>query len=69
MKTIKVIEVIGTSTQSWEDAAGNAIQEATSTLSDISGLEVVGQTAVVKDGHIVEYRTNVKIAFTVLHGK
>ncbi|HUU38045.1 MAG TPA: dodecin family protein [Candidatus Desulfaltia sp.] len=65
MNTIKVIELIGTSKQSWEDAANNAAKEAQETIKGISGLEVVGQTARIENGVIAEYRSNVKIAFLV----
>jgi len=65
MKTIKVIELIGTSTQSWEDAANNAVKEAQETVSGITGVELVGQTARVENGAIAEYRANLKIAFLV----
>ncbi len=63
--TIKVIELIGTSSENWEDAASNAVKEAQETIKGITGLEVVGQTAKVEGGKIVEYRTNVKVAFRV----
>ena len=65
MNTVKVVELIGTSPKSWEDAANNAIKEAAETIKGITGLEVSSQTARVKDGKIVEYRTTVKIAFLV----
>jgi flavin-binding protein dodecin len=65
MKTIKVIELIGTSNKSWEDAANNAVKEAQETVSGITGLEVVGQTARVENGVIAEYRANLKLAFLV----
>jgi flavin-binding protein dodecin len=65
MKTIKVIELIGTSAKNWEDAANNAVKEAQETVKGITGLEVVAQTAKVESGEIVEYRTNVKVAFLV----
>jgi flavin-binding protein dodecin len=65
MTTIKVIELIGTSTKNWEDAANNAVKEAQETVKGITGLEVVAQTAKVDGGEIVEYRTNVKVAFLV----
>ena len=39
--------------------------EAAKTVHDISGLDVIHQTAVVKDGDIIEYRANIKIAFVV----
>jgi flavin-binding protein dodecin len=65
MKTIKVIELIGTSTKSWEDAANNAVKEAQETVSGITGVELVGQTARVENGVISEYRANLKLAFLV----
>jgi len=65
MTTIKVIELIGTSTKTWEDAANNAVKEAQETINGITGLEVVAQTAKVDGGKIVEYRTTVKVAFLV----
>lgn len=65
MPTIKIIELIGTSTKSWEDAASNAIREAAETVQDITGLEVQNQTARIENGKIVEYRSNVKAAFKV----
>lgn len=65
MKTIKVIELIGTSKKSWEDAANNAVKEAQETVSGITGVEVVGQTARVENGVIAEYRANLKLAFLV----
>lgn len=65
MDTIKVVELIGTSKKNWEDAANNAIQEATETLQGITGLEVVSQTAKVENGKIIEFRTTVKVAFLV----
>lgn len=65
MVTIKVIELIGTSPKNWEDAANNAVKEAQETIKGITGLEVVAQTAKVEGGGIVEYRTNVKLAFLV----
>jgi flavin-binding protein dodecin len=65
MKTIKVIELIGTSNKSWEDAANNAVKEAQETVSGITGVEVVGQTARVENGVIAEYRANLKLAFLV----
>jgi flavin-binding protein dodecin len=68
MATIKVIELIGTSKNNWEDAASNAIKDAHETVSGITGLEVVGQTARVENGKIAEYRAVVKVAFEVKEG-
>jgi len=63
--TIKVIELIGTSKQSWEDAASNAVKDAHQTVSGITGLEILGQTARVENGVIAEYRATLKVAFLV----
>lgn len=65
MTVIKVIELMGTSPNSWEEAAKNAIDKAAETLRGISGADVVGQNVVVKDGKITEYRVDVKVAFVV----
>jgi len=65
MSTVKVVEVIGTSTKNWEDAANNAVHDTAETIEGITGLEVVSQTAKVEKGKISEYRTTVKIAFVV----
>jgi flavin-binding protein dodecin len=65
VSTIKVIELIGTSKQSWEDAASNAIKDAHETVSGITGLEILGQTARVEKGVIAEYRATLKVAFLV----
>lgn len=65
MAVIKIIELLGVSEKSWEDAAGNAVREASKTIQGITGLEIVNQTAKVKNGKIVEYRSDVKVAFVV----
>jgi len=65
MNTIKIIELIGISEQSWEDAANNAVIEAQKTLEGITGLEVVGQTAKIENNQISAFRTNVKVAFVI----
>ncbi|MBN1195793.1 MAG: dodecin domain-containing protein [Candidatus Aminicenantes bacterium] len=65
MSTVKVIELIGSSARSWEEAAANAVREAAETVSDIVGVEVTAQTAKVSGDHITEFRTTVKVAFKV----
>ncbi len=65
MEVIKVVELIGNSKKDWEDAAQNAVKEASKTINGITGVEVLAQTARVKDNKIIEYRTNVKVAFKV----
>ncbi len=65
MTVVKIIELVGTSEKSWEDAVRQAVKEAAKTVRNIVGVHVVGFTAKVKDGEITEYRANVKIAFVV----
>jgi flavin-binding protein dodecin len=62
---IKVIEVIGVSEKSWEDAVGQAVAKASESVKGITGLEVVAQTARVSEGKVVQYNATVKLAFVV----
>jgi len=59
----KVVEVIGTSAQSWEDAAKNAVETAGRTLRDLRVAEVVKTDMTVKDGKVQTYRTRVLLSF------
>lgn len=59
----KVIELIGTSTQSWELAAKAAVERASKTLRDLRVAEVVMQDLVIEDGKVEAYRTKLKISF------
>lgn len=61
--TVKVIELVGNSTESWEQAAQNALDDADETLEHLSGVEIASQTAEVEDGKIARYKTNVHLAF------
>ena len=60
---IIIREMIGTSPQSWSDAARQAVATASRTVRNIKTVEVVKSSAVVEDGEIVEYRVEVKIGF------
>ena len=62
---IKVIEVIGVSEKSWEDAVGQAVSKASESVKGITGVEVTAQTARVSDGKVVQYNATVKLAFVV----
>lgn len=64
-RTVKVIEVIGESNESWQDAAQNAVSDAAETLEGVSGIEVKDHTAEVEDGEITQYRTVVHVAFPI----
>ncbi|MCL5877693.1 MAG: dodecin family protein [Candidatus Bathyarchaeota archaeon] len=65
MTVAKVIELIGSSTVSWEDAAKNALAEAALTVKNIKSIYVKSCKAKVKDNQIVEYRAVVKVTFVV----
>ncbi len=65
MPTVKVVELIGISENSWQEAVENALDDASKTIRNISGIDVLGWKAEVKDGKIVNYKANVKIAFVV----
>lgn len=67
MAVLKVIEILANSKESWEDAANNAVKEASKSVKGIASVYVQDQSAIVKDGKIVEYRTNVKISFEVIN--
>jgi len=62
---IKVIEVIGVSDSSFEDAVNMAVKKAAESISGITGVEVHSWNARVKDGEVVQYRASCKLAFVV----
>ena len=63
--TVKVIELVGESSESWEDAAEQALRDASETIDEISGVDIVGQTASVEDNEIVQYRSTVHVTFPI----
>ena len=63
MSVIIVREMVGTSPNSWSDAARQAVATAARTVRNIKTIEVVKSTAAVEDGEIVEYRVDLKIGF------
>jgi len=65
MPTIKVLELVGVSAESWEDAVQNAVAHANKSVRNIQGVDVVRTTAKVKDGKISEYHADIKFAFVV----
>ena len=58
----RVIELVGGSPERWEKAVEEALKKTKEKYPNIKGIDVIGFKAVVKDGQIVEYRANVKIA-------
>ena len=65
MPVVKVIELVGISTNSWQEAAENAVSEAAKTVRNIRGVHIKGFTGKIRENKIIEYRANVKIAFVV----
>jgi flavin-binding protein dodecin len=61
MGVIIVREMVGTSNQSWSDAARQAVALASKTVRNIRYVEVVQSTAQVEDGEIKEYRVQLKL--------
>ncbi len=59
----KIIELVGTSPESWEKAAANAVAKAAETLRDLRIAEVSKLDMHIKDGKIEYYRTKVKVSF------
>ena len=59
----KVIELVGTSTESWEKAAAAAVARAGESLRDLRIAEVVNLDMHIKDGRVETYRAKVKISF------
>ena len=59
----KVIELIGTSPNSWEEASKNAVETAAKTLKDLRIAEVVEFDMKVEEGKVLAYRAKVKISF------
>jgi dodecin len=59
----KVIELVGTSTDSWEKAAKAAIERASQSLRDLRVAQVVEQDLVIEKGKVEAYRTKLKVSF------
>jgi flavin-binding protein dodecin len=59
----KVVELVGTSTDSWEKAAAAAVERAGQTLRDLRIAQVVEQDLVLEGGKVQAYRTKLKVSF------
>jgi flavin-binding protein dodecin len=67
---VKVLELVGSSPNSFSDAVRNAVRRASQTLRNIRGVEVVSPNADVGDnGELTTYKVNVKIAFVLEGGQ
>lgn len=63
MSVVKIIELIGTSPNSWEEACQNALAVAAKSVRGIVGIDVDHFTCKVENNKIVAYRADVKVAF------
>ena len=63
MTVVKIIELVGSSTKGWKEAAESALIEAAKTVRNIVGMDIAGWTAKVEENKIASYKANVKIAF------
>lgn len=59
----KVIELVGTSTESWERAAAAAVERADQSLRDLRVAEVSQLDMTIEDGQVAAYRAKVKVSF------
>ena len=59
----KVIELVGSSSESWDRAAAAAIERAAKSLRDLRIAEVTSQDVVIEDGKVTAYRTKLKVSF------
>ena len=59
----KIINLVGSSDKSWEDAAKNAIERASQTLEDLRVAEVQKLDLKIENGKVVAYRANVRLSF------
>ena len=64
MAQIRVDDFVGSSSESWSDAARNAISQMSGIADSIQGVDVLSQSAEVENQEITEYRTTVRIAYT-----
>ena len=65
MGVVKVIELVGISDKSWEDAVNNAVAVAAKSVRNIVGIDVVGMKGRVENGKLSEFKADVKVAFIV----
>ena len=69
MSVYRVTDLIGTSTQSWEDAAAVAIKTASATIRDLRVAEVVSQDIHLGEGGEINYRTKLRVSFKYESGQ
>lgn len=68
MSVLKVIEILGNSDESFEDAVQNVIKEVSKTVRDIKSVYIQDMQVTVKNNEISQYRVNAKVTFGI-HGE
>lgn len=63
MAIIKVKELLGTSTKSFDDALQSVIEHICAVKQNVSGVKILSQSVKVEEGKIAEYKVNVKVAY------
>jgi hypothetical protein len=66
--TYKIIELVGTSEKSWEEAASNAIQTASESLKELRIAEITRLDLTIENGKITAYRARVNVSFKYVKG-
>jgi flavin-binding protein dodecin len=61
--TYKIVELVGSSTVSWEDAAKKAVETAAKTLKDLRIAEIVKLDMAIEDGKVAVYRARLNLSF------
>jgi len=62
-KTYKIIEIVGTSANSFSDAVSSGVAKAAKTLHNLDWFEVVEQRGAIVDGKVTEFQVNIKVGF------
>jgi len=62
---VKIIEIMGVSTKSYEEALDHAVAKAAESINGITNVEIVKHSATVRDGKVVRYEATVKLSFVV----
>jgi flavin-binding protein dodecin len=59
----RVVELIGSSSESWESAAQNAVREASTAYDDLRVAEVVEMDVLIEDGNVIAFRTKLRLSY------
>ena len=65
MAVVKVVELVADSPDGWKEAISEAVERASETIHNISGVEVKNLTAQVENGKVIEYKADLHLAFKV----